>query len=143
MLKKISLTVVLVFVFAFQVQAGATAFFGLSYNFGATAADWGVTIKVLTDNEEDKFVAAAGLSYFPYAVQKFGVDVGGGYLFKHGAATLGWDFLHKTPQLSLGYVNTDDDDGSSETTVVTPVGDDSSEGGSEDPPIDFKPGSDV
>jgi len=113
MLKKIFLTMVVIFAFTFQAQAmDLGTFFGISYNFGSTAADWGVTAKVLSDNEEDKLVAAAGVSFFPYAAQKFGVDVGGGYLFSCGAVTMGWDFLHATPQLSLGIAHTDDDSSS-------------------------------
>jgi hypothetical protein len=35
-----------------------------------------VTIKVLSDDEEDKVVAAAGVSYFPFATEKkIGADI--------------------------------------------------------------------
>ena len=48
---------------------------------------------------------AAGVPYYPLT-SKFGVDAGASYLFKNGAITLGWDFLNKTPQVGIGYVNT-------------------------------------
>ncbi len=79
---------------------------GLSYNFGGT---FGITAKVLSSDRRDRAVAAAGVSYFPLASgQKFGVDVGAGYNFTNSNATVGWDFLNRQVQGSVGYVDTRD-----------------------------------
>jgi hypothetical protein len=111
-----------------QAQAGAGAFFGISYNFGASKADWGITAKVLSDDDANTAVAAAGVSFFPFANEKkFGVDLSGGYLFENGAVTLGWDFLQRKPQLGIGYVNTDDGKSTS-STMIDDSTDDSTDG---------------
>lgn len=106
-----------------QAQAGVGALFGLSYNFGKTISDFGLTVKVLSDNEEDEFVAAAGVSYFPFAEQgnMFGADLSGGYIFENAAVTLGWDFLNRRPQLGVGYINSQDDSDGTSGTTPTPV----------------------
>ena len=111
-----------------QAQAGAGAFFGISYNLGASKADWGITAKVLSDDDDNTAVAAAVVSFFPFADEKkFGVDLSGGYLFENGAVTLGWDFLQKKPQLGIGYVNTDDDKSTS-SAMTDDSTDDSTDG---------------
>lgn len=85
-------------------QADPGFMLGLSYNFDGAV---GVTVKVLSTNKENKAVAALGASYmFGASARKFGVDVGGGYNFKHVTATLGWDFLNSQMQTSVGASNT-------------------------------------
>jgi len=118
MIKHIVILSFLIFGLVAQAQAGAGGFFGISYNFGASAADWGITAKVLSDDDANTGVVGAGVSYFPFAEEKkFGADLSGGYLFENGAVTLGWDFLQWKPQLGLGYLNTEDD----KATPATPA----------------------
>lgn len=117
MLKHTLIISFLLFGLAAQAQAGAGAFFGISYNLGTSTADWGVTAKILSDDDANTAIVGAGVSYFPLAKEnKFGVDLNGGYLFENGAVTLGWDFLQWKPQLSLGYVDTESD----KATPLTP-----------------------
>lgn len=79
---------------------------GLSYNFGGT---FGVTLKVLSSDVRDRAVAAAGVSYYPLATgRQWGVDVGAGYNFRNGAATVGWDLMNRQVQGAVGYVDTRD-----------------------------------
>ena len=49
---------------------------------------------------------AAGVTYFPWAPNKFGLDIGGGYNFDKVTALVGYDLLNKKPQASIGYTNT-------------------------------------
>ena len=79
---------------------------GIAYNFGGTV---GLTFNVLSSNKEDRAVAAVGASYFPLSkTNQFGITLGGGYTFKNGAATVGWDVLNSTAQFGIGYVDTKD-----------------------------------
>ena len=94
--------------------AGPQAMFGLSYNWGGSTGwqNLGVSVKVVSDNEKDQVIAAAGLSYYPWSpADKFGADLSGGYLFDSFALTAGWDFLQNGWIVSAGYVNTVDGDG--------------------------------
>jgi len=98
-------------------QADPGFMLGLSYNFGGSV---GVTVKVLSTNKEDKAVASLGASYmFGDSPSKFGVDLGGGYNFKHVTATLGWDFLNSQVQTSVGASNTKKKKNSSSGTPPT------------------------
>ena len=87
-------------------QADPGVLVGVSYNFGGSV---GVTLKVLSSDQRDKAVAAAGVSYFPFTSgRQWGVDVGGGYNFRNGGATVGWDFANRRVQGAVGYVDTRD-----------------------------------
>lgn len=104
-----------------QAQAGAGGFFGISYVFGSSFSegDFGITAKILSDDDPNTAVAAAGVSYFPFAKEKkLGADLSTGYLFENAAVTGGWDFLQWKPQVAVGYVNTEDD---KSTPVVAPA----------------------
>ncbi len=100
-MKKIQGLAALLALAAMPVKAAPGLFVGLSYDLSGGV---GVSIKVLSTNREDRPAVAAGVSYFPMR-KKFGVDVGGAYLFRSSAATLSWDFINHVPQLGLGYVN--------------------------------------
>lgn len=78
------------------------AFFGVTYNFGGGI---GLSLKVLSTNEEDQGAASLGVSYYPLT-QDFGIDLGGAYLDKDVTTTASWDILNNQPQLGIGYVNT-------------------------------------
>ena len=113
MIKRAVVLGFLLFGLVAQVHAGAGVLFGISYNFGVPAVTWenlGVTGKILSDDDANTGVLAAGGSFYPFAKEnKFGVDISAGYLFKNGAATVGWDFLQRKPQVAIGYVDTKDD----------------------------------
>lgn len=84
-------------------------FAGVVYNFGSTSS-LGISLKVLSTNKEEHGAVAGGVSFYPLAkTDRFGVDLGAGYLFQNGAVTLGWDFMQSRPQVGVGYANTEDD----------------------------------
>jgi len=87
-------------------QSDAAAFVGINYSFGG---NFGISVKALSDDDENNGVAAVGVSYYPMAANKFGIDAGVGYAFDSYAVTAGWDFLQKEPVVSVGYADTDDD----------------------------------
>jgi hypothetical protein len=86
-------------------QADPGFMLGLSYNFGGS---FGVTVKVLSTNKQEKAVASLGASYmFGDSPSKFGIDLGGGYNFKNDVtATVGWDFMNSQVQTAVGVANT-------------------------------------
>lgn len=84
--------------------ADPTVMFGLALNFGASGTKIGATAKVLSSNEPNEVVAAAGVSYF-FDDGSIGTDAGLGYTFDGGAVTLTYDFSHGSPQISGGVAN--------------------------------------
>ena len=105
-----------------SVMADTGVFVGVVYDFGSgtrASSGLGLSAKVVSDDEEDKAVGAVGLSYFPQAANKLGVDVSIGYTFDNGLVTLGYDILNKQPQMGLGYMDTDD--GSTSSPAPAPV----------------------
>lgn len=91
------------------VQADPGYMLGVSYSLGgpASAKNLGFTGKVLTSDKQDKWVGAAGVSVYPWADRKLGLDLGGGYNFDRTAAIVSYDFLQAKPQLSAGWSDTD------------------------------------
>ena len=75
---------------------------GVTYNFGG---HWGISLKVLSTDHQDRGAVAAGVTYFP-TTRSWGADAGVAYLARSSAATFGWDFLHSQFQMGLGYVHT-------------------------------------
>ena len=119
MRKRNSVLVILLLLFTAPVFADPGISIGVVYNFGSQS-DLGVSLKVLSTDEEDKGAIGAGVSYFPVSKsKKYGFDLSAGYVFENGAATVGWDFLNKNPQVGIGYVNTDDDDVPAPVVVVS------------------------
>ena len=93
-----------------SVVADVGVFAGVVYNFGSgsQASKLGFSVKVLSDDEEDKAVVAAGLSYFPQGgANKIGADISVGYLFDNAVVTGGYDFLNSQPQVGIGFADTD------------------------------------
>ena len=86
--------------------AEATWMAGVSYTF---SGQFGITLKALSDDKKSKTVGVVGASYYPFAPQPFGVDVGAGYTYDDAAATISWDFLQKTIQFSGGYSDIEED----------------------------------
>jgi hypothetical protein len=66
---------------------------------------------VLSSNEQDQAVVAAGVSYFPGAANTFGLDLSAGYNFNEGSALIGYDLLNQQFQASGGWVNTQEAEG--------------------------------
>ena len=89
-----------------NVFADATYMAGISYTF---SGQFGVTLKALSDDKKSRTVGVIGATYYPFAPQPFGVDVGAGYTYDDAAATISWDFLQKTVQVSGGYADIDED----------------------------------
>ena len=117
-MKKITLLILLSL--SCTVQADPGIFLDITYAFGANAGP-GISLKVLSNNKEERAVAAAGVSFYPLnTTQKFGTDLGVGYLGNDIAATIGWDFLQKGVQIGLGYVNSKDDNNKSAPPAVAP-----------------------
>lgn len=86
------------------VHAEPAVMIGISHNFGGAT---GVTFKLLSTRERNQAALAAGITYFPGASgSAWGADVGVGYTFRHGAVTLGYDWLNEQIQLGLGAANT-------------------------------------
>lgn len=84
--------------------ASPTVMIGLSFDFGANPKEnIGITGKIITSDQRDRFIGAAGGTYLPFAKEQFGLDVSGGYLADHVAVTAGYDFLRWTPQVSAGW----------------------------------------
>lgn len=101
------LPLALISLLPFTIQADPAAFVGISYSFGGPGV--GISVKVLSDDEEDQAVAALGATYYPMAVNKFGIDLSAGYAFDDAAVLVGWDFLQKSVQVSAGWADIEDD----------------------------------
>jgi len=101
-MKKALLPIGIMVLLASPAMADPGAFFGITYNFSGSV---GLSLKVLSNNKEDRGVVGAGVSYFPMT-NKFGLDASAGYLFQNGEVTAGWDFLQNSPQVGIGFVNT-------------------------------------
>ncbi len=89
--------------------------FGLTYGLGGPIAlkNLGFTLKVVSSNEEEKWIGAIGANWYPWSDKTaFGIDLGAGYNFENGSLTIGYDFLTRKPVLSGGYTDTKDDNDS-------------------------------
>ncbi len=88
-----------------SAMADTGVFVGVVYDFGSNAGP-GLSVKLVSDDEEDKAVAAIGVSYFPSSARRIGVDLSAGYTFNNGLVTAGYDFVNRAPQFGLGYMDT-------------------------------------
>lgn len=106
-MKKLLSTTALTLIFLNgPAAADLTFMFGISMNFGSGQAPaYGITSKVLTGNQKNKVVGAAGATYFFDQGGYFGLDAGIGYTLKDSAITLTYDFLNNRPQLSAGWAD--------------------------------------
>ena len=87
------------------VIADPAAFAGIAYTFDGKA---GITLKLLSDNEEEKWVAAIGGTYYFNSKNELGIDVSGGYTFDDAAVLIGWEILQVQPQISAGWADTEE-----------------------------------
>ena len=107
MKKLLTTTAILSIMTGTAVRSEPTLMLGLAINFGGgKSASLGMTAKVLSDNRENRFVGAAGITYFFDDGGYFGADIGIGRTFQNSAATLGYDFLNNRPQISAGWAKT-------------------------------------
>jgi hypothetical protein len=82
---------------------------GVAFALGGPSAsdgDVGLTAKVLSNRHENNPVLGAGVTFYPWAEQKLGLDAGVGYNFSHVTPMVGYDFLQRKVQLSTGWSNT-------------------------------------
>lgn len=79
---------------------------GLSINFGGGQQPaLGITGKILSSDQPDEVVGAAGATWFFDGY--WGLDAGVGYTFDNSAVTLTYDFLNERPQFSVGWADID------------------------------------
>jgi hypothetical protein len=92
---------------------------GVAFDFGGPpkAEDFGITAKILSNRTENNVVVGAGVTFFPWSTEKFGIDASVGYNFRHTAVMGGYDFLRNKPQLSGGWSSTQ-----RPYTPITPAG---------------------
>ena len=102
--KKVLLTMAALLPLAGAVTADPAAFAGITYGFGGQDT-FGFTVKVVSSDEEDKTVAAAGVSYYPNTA-KTGFDVGVGRNFDKSGLVLGYDVINQMTTFSAGWVDT-------------------------------------
>lgn len=95
----------------YEKSGSPTFMIGIAVEFGdnANKADVGITAKVLSSNKPNEFVVGGGVSFFPWAKDQVGLDVGAGYNFNNAGALASYDFMRWKPQLSVGYVPTNTD----------------------------------
>jgi len=86
-------------------QAEVGLFAGVTYLFGQENG-LGLTVKATTTRVEDRPFAAAGLNYYPFNNNKFGIDVGVGWQGIQSGGVVGYDLLNKNITVSAGYSNT-------------------------------------
>ncbi len=87
-----------------SAQADPAYMAGLSVNLHG--GDFGITLKALSNDEEDTVVGALGATYYPFSKKTFGVDLGVGHNFKDATLTLGWDLLKSDVQIAAGVSDT-------------------------------------
>ena len=78
-------------------------FLGLTWTLGNNASGdnkGGVTLKILSTNEEDEAAAAAGVTYNFDGT--FGCDLGLAYNAEDVTGTITYDFCQRGPQFGLG-----------------------------------------
>lgn len=86
------------------VLADPAVMVGLSVNFGGGEKPaMGLTGKILSSDQPEEVVGAAGATYFFDGY--WGLDAGIGYTFDNSAVTLTYDFLNSRPQLSVGWAD--------------------------------------
>jgi hypothetical protein len=106
MKKSLLLAALLATIAAPQAFADVGVFAGVTYVFGANAGV-GFTLQATTARHEDRGIAAAGFSYYPFASgNKFGLPVGVGYQTRNAAALVNYDFLMGNVSVGAGYADT-------------------------------------
>jgi hypothetical protein len=79
MTKNILTAAAFTFALAVPVSADPSLGFGLSLSFGSGSVDYGVGVRVFSDDKQDEFAASVGLDYMLQS-QRFRPTVGAAYL---------------------------------------------------------------
>ncbi len=99
--------------------ADPTLMIGAGFSFGGNQGpQYGVTAKVLSDDQSEEFVLGAGVSYY-FGSGEFGADLSAGYLFDNTAAMVGYDFMQQSIVASLGYAEVSEVEAASPTIAPT------------------------
>lgn len=95
------------FALSFSARADAGYFVGLSFLLDGNVSEKniGFTAKVLNSDKHDEWKAAVGASIYPWNNDKFGLDLGAGYMTNHTGGFVSYDLLQAKPVVSLGWVN--------------------------------------
>jgi endosialidase-like protein len=106
--KLLSTTALLSFIAMGPAAADPGVMVGISYDFGHTLGfpGLGLTAKLTSSDRAHHFIAGGGVSFFPFAADKFGIDGSVGYNFDQGALMAGVDVLNLAPQVSGGWADT-------------------------------------
>lgn len=105
---------------AAEAGADVGAFVGVTYAFGAKTG-LGLTVQATSTRREDRAIAAAGISVYPFSgTPSFGIPVGIGYQGKNAAGIVSYDVLQQNVAVSGGYVDTRSPSTPSVTVVVPP-----------------------
>jgi len=95
---------------AVQIQQTPTyspsVMIGVTFAFGGGTSGIGFSARVLSSNEPNKALIAGGVTYYPWAQNHFGVDLGAGMITNSFVGTVGYDFLQNAPVFSLGGTKT-------------------------------------
>ncbi len=75
----------------------------IAFGINITGAyDFGLTIKALTNDSAERYVAAVGTTFYPFAHRKAGFDIGLGKASGFAYVLYGIDFLQDAAYMSLG-----------------------------------------
>lgn len=83
-----------------------SAFVGVGFAIGGGQSGIGFSLRILSSNEPDTVVGAAGVTYYPWAANNFGFDLGLGYVGDGFAGTITYDFMQNLPVISFGATQT-------------------------------------
>jgi hypothetical protein len=85
--------------------AGPTLWVGATWTFGGSqAGQLGLGARVLSDNQRDQWVAAAGATFYPGSGY-FGYDFGVGYNYGTTPLTVTYDFNSQGLQFGVGWAD--------------------------------------
>jgi len=79
-----------------------TVMIGVTFAFGGGTSGIGFSARVLSSNEPNKPAIAGGVTFYPWAQNHLGLDLGIGMSSDNFAGTFGYDFIQNAPVFSLG-----------------------------------------
>ncbi|OOZ38022.1 hypothetical protein [Solemya elarraichensis gill symbiont] len=89
------------------VDYDPTASISLTIPFGAGGIkDFGISLNVLSTNEENAWMGGAGVTFYPAKDNKLGCSLIGGRNFTGSELYLGYDFCQKVFNFGVGVLNT-------------------------------------
>ncbi len=92
------------------VDYDPTASISLTIPFGAGGIkDFGISLNILSTNEENAWMGGAGVTFYPAKDNKLGCSVIGGRNFTNSELHLGYDFCQKVFNFGIGVLDTKDD----------------------------------